>query len=499
VLVGPDGELDADPESARALAAALAKAGTNAILDLSDLEPDGRCRFVAEFFDGLFFLPKGDWRSRFVFLDEAQEFAPQSDVLGAQADSLRAVVRIAAMGRKRGLCLVAASQRVAKVSKNVTAECNNRLIGRFAEDTDLKRAADLLGIGKAKWRQLQSLQPGQFYAYGPAFNFDGVQLVRSGPVLTTHPKRGARHLLKTPAPSSAIAAVVEQLRALQRGHKVEAKASAEDAEHRADQGALVAKLQAELDALKAESLANVEEAYGRGYDWALKAAREPVEETLARARQLVGELVEKLEALDEMLRLDPFADMRPGPMSRRPSERVSAPTPAPPPAPPPRSGQAGETIGDSARDRMIHALLQYEGPIPRARVAALAMIKLGGSTWRGALAKLRQEHLVQEEGELLAASDHARNRYCGRVAPLPTGDELVAHWQRTLGTGAAARLFYQLTVGGGQASRKLLAERAGLELGGSTWRGALAKLRTLGLVVDHGKDALALSHHLYYG
>ena len=55
-------------------------------------------------------------------------------------------------GRKRGLAGVIATQRLAKLAKNVAAEASNFLMGRTFLDIDMARAADLLGHGAAPGR-----------------------------------------------------------------------------------------------------------------------------------------------------------------------------------------------------------------------------------------------------------------------------------------------------------------------------------------------------------
>jgi hypothetical protein len=58
------------------------------------------------------------------------------------------------------------------------------------------------------------LKAGDFYCYGPAFAHDGVTLMKSGQVQTTHPKAGQGRTLKPPKPSSAILAMLDELKDL---------------------------------------------------------------------------------------------------------------------------------------------------------------------------------------------------------------------------------------------------------------------------------------------
>ena len=89
------------------------------------------------------------WYPMLVVVDEAQLFAPA--VAGEVSDearklSLGAMTNLMCRGRKRGLAGVIATQRLAKLAKNVAAEASNFLMGRTFLDIDMARAADLLGL-----------------------------------------------------------------------------------------------------------------------------------------------------------------------------------------------------------------------------------------------------------------------------------------------------------------------------------------------------------------
>lgn len=86
-------------------------------------------------------------------------------------------------GRKRGLAGVIATQRLAKLAKNVAAEASNFLMGRTFLDIDMARAADLLGMEKRQAESFRNLDRGHFVALGPAVSRRPLQ-VRIGPVET---------------------------------------------------------------------------------------------------------------------------------------------------------------------------------------------------------------------------------------------------------------------------------------------------------------------------
>ena len=143
-------------------------------------------RCAAAFLNALFEAPREHWFPALVVVDEAQLFAPAA--AGEVADdarkaSLSAMTNLMCRGRKRGLAGVIATQRLAKLAKNVAAEASNFLMGRTFLDIDMLRAADLLGMERRQAEAIRDLDRGQFLGLGPAIARRPV-LVRVGAVRT---------------------------------------------------------------------------------------------------------------------------------------------------------------------------------------------------------------------------------------------------------------------------------------------------------------------------
>src|SRR4051812_14148359 len=168
VIAAPhDGDALATPQTAALLARRLLESGVSAILDIYDLKAHERILFVRRFLEALVNAPKSLWRPVLIALDEAHVYAPQV----GSAESLQAVSDIATRGRKRGQCLLAATQRLSKLHKDVAAELGNKMIGRTGLDVDVKRAADELGLtSREATESLRNLAPGEFYIFGPALS-----------------------------------------------------------------------------------------------------------------------------------------------------------------------------------------------------------------------------------------------------------------------------------------------------------------------------------------
>ena len=173
------------PEIA-SIAARIRAHRASVVLNLEGLEMEDQMRCVATFLGGLFDAPRDHWYPALVVVDEAQVFAPAAAgeiSEDARRASLSAMTNLMCRGRKRGLAGIIATQRLAKLAKNVAAEASNFLMGRTFLDIDMARAADLLGMERRQAETIRDLARGEFLALGPAIARRPVR-VRVGAVQT---------------------------------------------------------------------------------------------------------------------------------------------------------------------------------------------------------------------------------------------------------------------------------------------------------------------------
>lgn len=224
VYVGEGGDAPAEPRSAALLARRLMETKANAIIDIYELGSK-RSEFVKNFMDAMVNMPKELWTDCFVVLDEAHKFAPEKGQ--GESVALSSVIDMASLGRKRGYCLIPATQRPSKLSKDVVAECNNKLIGRASLDIDRKRSAEELGFHtKEEILSLRNLAPGEFYAFGSAIS-DEVVKTKIGDVQVKPPKRGTGRSIKIAPPTAKVKAILKQLADLPQEAEKELKTVAE--------------------------------------------------------------------------------------------------------------------------------------------------------------------------------------------------------------------------------------------------------------------------------
>ncbi len=169
------------------IAARVRQHRVSVVLNLEGLDAEQQMRAAAAFLGGMFDADRDYWYPVLVVVDEAQLFAPAA--AGEVSDearklSLGAMTNLMCRGRKRGLAGVIATQRLAKLAKNVAAEASNFLMGRTFLDIDMARAADLLGMDRRQAEQFRDLARGHFVALGPAVSRRPLPIV-IGPVETS--------------------------------------------------------------------------------------------------------------------------------------------------------------------------------------------------------------------------------------------------------------------------------------------------------------------------
>lgn len=304
LLVGEGGDLPADPLGATLLARRLFEKRCSAVIDLYELDPDDRELFVKDFFASLVTIPREDAHPMLVILDEAQDFCPERSF--GTSVATQAVVSLMTRGRKRGIGLCLASQRMSSVSKSASSPANNYLFGRTVQDTDRNRVAKDLGLEKADRDGLRNLEEGQFWALGPAFSHKDCRKIRVAEAETTHPEVGTAMPPPPPASKRIRALIGREFSDLPERAQEEAATlgEASGAIRRLEKDN--ADLRKKLDGVNPDAERRL-----RG-----------VQDELERMVKLAAESVEDLDRVRERL-----TGVKPKPAS--PSPRISSPEPKP--------------------------------------------------------------------------------------------------------------------------------------------------------------------------
>jgi uncharacterized protein len=476
IVCAPNGaDAVANPQTAAALARALWKAGTSAILDVYELKAHERVLFVRRFLESLVNAPRAIWHPTLVVLDEAHVFAPQV----GSAESLGAVVDLATRGRKRGLALIAATQRLSKLHKDVAAELLNKLVGRTGLDVDVQRAADELGMNrKDSIIALRNLQPGTFFAFGPALS-PTVEPVKVGPVQTTHPKTGHRELIAPPPPSPKVLAQLAKLEGVQREVEREQQTTEQLL-------AEVATLRRKLTiAEKNTSGAKTDEAEVQRRIREAVAAAAPAGVTASKTlRAAVEKIAAGLQAMQ--------AELAGVPVDIVPRARTVVRTDH---APAPRNGTPSATV-DGLRAGAVRILQELAARAPagysRPQVGGLTQFAHKGGTFTTYIGDLRRSGFIEERGGLMYATEAGIAALGDKVPAAPTShDEAMALWRKALRSGAFAMLEAIVAAGRDGISRDDVAAAVGMTASGGTFTTYLGDLRRNGLITEQHKRCTA--------
>jgi hypothetical protein len=162
--------------------------GISVVYDLSDLLPDEKQAVYAAIGRQVM-LTSQAYRSYLrIVIDECHLFAPQTGGLARGQDTCLSVSKdIASLGRKRGVHSMWASQRPAKVHKDVLSQCNRFWVGGINIGRDFDGVKDFVEDAGVTLEQLKALERGQFYL----LDLGAVHLVASR-------KRFCRHGGATP-------------------------------------------------------------------------------------------------------------------------------------------------------------------------------------------------------------------------------------------------------------------------------------------------------------
>jgi Helicase HerA, central domain len=504
VLVGPDGDVDADPRAAKLLVRKLVELRLSAVVDLSELKLPQRRLFVREFLETMIDLPQKLWGPTFVVLDEAHKFAPERG--SGQSESTDAVISLMAQGRKRGYCGVLVTQRLSKLHKDAVGECNNVMLGRCVQDVDLKRAGDILGLASKDRNSLRSLKPGEFYAFGPAFDdVDGIVKLKTAKAKSSHPDARTRHKIKAPAPSAAIKKVLSQLSDLpERAAEERATLEASTLE--------VRRLERELRKVKKsggvdeEVVAQaVEKAvddavFERDKFWSRRvglamAKNRGIGHGLGRMKDAIEEIEEAAEYIEKHLAEKPPEVIKVKKVTKPKPKTVTKGNGK-------RSDPLGEMwkrmddLGNSDKlqpteRKILSALAEFPEGLDTRRLGVISGLATRGGSYNTSMKMMKDAGWIEGGGKDPLCITDVGIDVIGEPDPLPTGQALVDHWRSRLNNKSSARILdafieaYPKTL-----DTEAIGDLTGLVTRGGSFNVAMKRLKVMELISGRGKMSL---------
>lgn len=446
VLAGRQGgDCPADVRCAALLARRLLELRVSTVIGIYELKTHDRIRFVRLFLESLLEAPKILWHPAMIVIDEAQIFAPES----AKCESTQSVVDLMNRGRKRGFCGVLATQRSSMLSKDATASANNKLIGRFSLDIDVKRAAEDLGIYvKPQQAVLRSLAPGSFFAIGPAF-CDAVTEVKIGDIATTHPRAGQRALAPPPPPDN-VRKVLASLADLPAEAEEEARSVDELRRKLRDAERELAKAKSAVPAADPQAIEKARESGRQQAQREAAIAVKNVAKSYAPLVRFARDIADKLPGL-----IPAEMEFNPAVIEEViPSRREVAPKPIR--EVPRRSTGGGNCDLPKGEKLILIAVAQYPDGADREQLSILTGYKR--STRDAYIQRLGERGFI-EVGPSIRPTDAGVEALGSDYEPLPTGEDLQAYWIGRLPAGERAVLQVLIDAHPSAVSRDTISDK----------------------------------------
>lgn len=524
VLVGHNGDVGADIKSARILAERLMEEGASVIIDLYEAfrgNPSGRRAFVRAYLEAMVDAPKKLWTPRIVMVDEAHQFAPESVPKAANQTEREmisgckdAMIALATDGRKRGLCAIWATQRLAKLDKDASAELLNRLMGMTIEDVDVDRGIDLMSVSKEDRHEfkktLKNLEPGNFFGFGQAISKDRI-LFKVGSVKTTHPEAGAVGNIQPPPAPSKIKALLLKLQDLPKASEDQAKT---EAEWKAKVKSLEAQLKAKpvapapvapapapiakpktitkevvvFNKLKLAGLERVIDKLMKVTD-RLNRAKDPVVEFGARLSRSINEVKESVDRRQKMAMEKPSL---PPPFVPQQKSLLVKPQPV--------FDHSEDVSGKSALGKCERAILSVLANYPEGcdigKIALLSGYCVSGG-FKNSLTGLRTAGYISgaNTGNMLMTLE---GRGLGGFTPMPQGQALVQYWLNHRSLGICERkILATLLENQDGLDIEAIAKNTDYAVSGG-FKNSLSTLRTAGLLVGRNTEVMKASEELLF-
>lgn len=147
-------------ENAAAIAEMSIRRGISVILDLSECDQDEMQAILLAYFERLWTLSTSLKSPYEIVIEESHEFVPQ----GQRTPLKTLLTRFALRGRKRGVGVILASQRSAKVEKDLLTQANILFLHNVIHPTDLSVYKDLVPLpAKEVEQQARELVPGEAF------------------------------------------------------------------------------------------------------------------------------------------------------------------------------------------------------------------------------------------------------------------------------------------------------------------------------------------------
>lgn len=425
ILGGPHGHVPLHESAGKAIGEVVANGALPlSIIDMADFRMGGLQNFFCDFAESLLKKNRGHV---YLVLEEAHEFAPK-EMAGVKGENMGVywAKKLATAGRSKGLRLVLLTQRTQSLHNALLGSCETMIVHRMTAPADQKPAIDWLKANASKdvaaevAGSLSSLKTGEgWLCSGEAQLFERIKFPRISTFDNTSGQAHAKAVKTSPVDA-------EKLRSIIGAAVDEAKAN-DPAELKKQ----IADLKRQLPAKPAPAAdpKAVERAVG-----AAVAERDKFwKPQLSESEKHRKTAVTKLERIHRESTLNGEASWEPSAppvVNQIVNQTRTIPETRPQRIVPPAVADSGNLPkGETA---ILSALIQFPEGLQREQLTVLTTYKR--STRDRYLQYLQEKGLVSANGGTCVVTDAGREAL-PNAQPLPTGEELRAHWLTKLPLG----------------------------------------------------------------
>ncbi|MDA8320423.1 MAG: hypothetical protein M0030_11530 [Actinomycetota bacterium] len=466
IFGGLHGDVPLTPESGHLIADLIADDNLTCILDVSEFgSKSAQMRFLTDLAEGLFRRHGRDPQPRHLFLEEADDFVPQT-VRANQARCVGAWTKLVKQGGSRGLGVTLISQRSAVVNKDALTQVETLIALRTTSPQDRKAISEWVSYHDVARELVDSL---------PGLD-DGEAWVCSPHWLARHGQPAIRRIRfrQRSTFDSGATPTVEQARRPATLADIDTTVIARRMDAAADKAA------GNDPALLRREIASLQRQLAEAASRPAERVEVPVlaPETVAMLGQAITTLRDITSQIEAVLGRSAPAPARPEPA---PQPQRPAPAPAPRREPSPAAG--GRRPGRAER-AILTVLAQFPAGRSRKQIAMLAGYSLKGGGFGNALSALRTAGMITRD-EPIQATDAGLAALGGAPEPLPSGPALADYWVGRLSKAEGLILRALLAAWPGSMTRAEIAAATGYAESGGGFGNALSRLRTLELITGY--------------
>lgn len=432
-------DMELRPDSGKAVAEWIVQEQVSTILDMSAFGENEMRRFVADFTTTLY---RRNRNALHVFIDEADEFAPQSATGGIAAACLGAMQNFVRRGRARGIGCTLITQRSAALHKGVLTQTEALFMFQTTGPHDLRALDDwikfhgTLDEREQIMRSLTKLKRGQCWLYSPSWlqTLDRVDIGKRG---TFDSSRTPEHGEALKPPKSL--ADIDLARLSERfAEQIESQKANDPAELKKR----VAALEAELRKASAAQ---------HNPDAAIIAAAKE-QAAVDTRRQLRGQMAGVREALGWVSSQLEDCVRKIGTVSAAVDIGEQ----------PPRYAECSTAASNNRLDygsRVVLTAIAQQGELGASREQITVLTGYKRSSRDAYIQRLRAAGRVDQNGDSLVATDTGIRDLGPDYAPLPTGGALREYWLAKLSGGERSIFYLAIDAYPAEVSRSEISTR----------------------------------------